>query len=44
MAGNYGLFSQAHATRSLGTFTMLLEIMHAMHLGTRILKPNNVLL
>lgn len=42
MAGNYGLFSQAHAARSLGTFTMLLEILHAMHLGLEYYYPGFV--
>lgn len=42
MAGNYGLFSDEYASRSLGTFTMLLEILHAQQLGLEYYYPGFV--
>ncbi len=42
MAGNYGLFDPEHAERSLGTFTMLLEIMYAQQLGLEYYYPGFV--
>jgi leucyl-tRNA---protein transferase len=42
MAGNYGIFDPELSNRSLGTFTMLLEILYARQLGLTYYYPGFV--
>ena len=42
MAGNYCVFDPNELQRSLGTFTMLLEIQYAIHLGKEFYYPGFV--
>lgn len=42
MAGNYCFYDPAHQSRSLGTYTMLLEIEYARRLGNRFYYPGFV--